>query len=119
MGGRIGGERAAAAGVQRLGQLGGGEGTDRRGKRIEATDGGALAAQPLEGAGTLSYGDVMNRVVGDVTVLTNLLTGTLPAFVILGVQLLSAFAFFYWLDARLVWLVVGMLPFSCWEAGCT
>lgn len=56
-------------------------------------------------------GDVMNRVVGDVTVLTNLLTGTLPAFVILGVQLLSAFAFFYWLDARLVWLVVGMLPF--------
>lgn len=56
-------------------------------------------------------GDVMNRVAGDTATLTSLLTMTLPAFVILGIQLLAAFAFFYWLDARLVWLVVGILPF--------
>lgn len=55
-------------------------------------------------------GDMMNRVEQDTTTLTHLLAGTLPAFVILGVQLLGAFAFFCWLDARLAWLVVGILP---------
>lgn len=56
-------------------------------------------------------GDVMNRIESDASSLVGLLTATIPALVIMGLQLLAAFVFFCLLDARLPWLVVGVLPF--------
>lgn len=55
-------------------------------------------------------GDVVNRVEGDASAMVGLLTSSVPAFVIMGLQLLAALAFFCYLDARLPWIVVGVLP---------
>lgn len=55
-------------------------------------------------------GDVVNRVERDTSSLVNLLTVSLPAFLIMGVQLLAAFLLFCHLDARLPWIVAGILP---------
>ena len=55
-------------------------------------------------------GDVVNRVEGDASALVGLLTNSVPAFVIMGLQLLAALAFFCYLDTRLPWIVVGVLP---------
>lgn len=55
-------------------------------------------------------GDVVNRVERDTSSLVSLLTVSLPAFLIMGVQLLAAFLLFCHLDARLPWIVAGILP---------
>ena len=55
-------------------------------------------------------GDVVNRVESDASALVGLLTNSVPAFVIMGLQLLAALVFFCHLDARLPWIVVGVLP---------
>ncbi len=55
-------------------------------------------------------GDVVNRIENDASSLVGLLTATIPALVVMGLQLLAAFGFFCLLDARLPWLVVGILP---------
>lgn len=55
-------------------------------------------------------GDVVNRMERDTSSLVSLLTVSLPAFLIMGVQLLAAFLLFCHLDARLPWIVAGILP---------
>lgn len=55
-------------------------------------------------------GDVVNRVQQDGSVIINLLTSTVPAFVITATQLSAAFIFFCFLDIRLAWILVALLP---------
>lgn len=55
-------------------------------------------------------GDVVNRVEQDTSAIVTLLTSSIPAFIVTGVQLLAAFVFFCYLDSSLPWLVVGILP---------
>lgn len=61
-------------------------------------------------------GDVMNRIEQDTSVVTGILTVSLPSFFILGMQLLAAFTVFCFLDARLPWIVAGIIP-VCLLAG--
>ena len=55
-------------------------------------------------------GDVVNRVEQDPSAIVALLTSSIPAFIVTGVQLLAAFLFFCFLDPSLPWLVVAILP---------
>ena len=55
-------------------------------------------------------GDVVNRVERDVSAIVGLLTVSVPSLLIVGVQLLAAFAFFCLLDPWLPWVVLGILP---------
>lgn len=55
-------------------------------------------------------GDVVNRVEQDTTAIVTLLTSSIPAFIVTGVQLSAAFLFFCFLDPSLPWLVVAILP---------
>ena len=55
-------------------------------------------------------GDVVNRVEQDTSAIVALLTSSIPAFIVTGVQLLAAFLFFCFLDPSLPWLVVAILP---------
>ena len=55
-------------------------------------------------------GDVVNRVESDASALVGLLTASIPALAVMGLQLLAALVFFCYLDARLPWIVVGVLP---------
>lgn len=55
-------------------------------------------------------GDVVNRVEQDTTAIVSLLTSSIPAFIVTGVQLLAAFIFFCYLDSSLPWLIVAILP---------
>ena len=59
-------------------------------------------------------GDVMNRIEKDVSSVVVMLTVSLPSFVVTGMQLLAAFVFFCFLDARLPWVVVGVFPLFLW-----
>lgn len=55
-------------------------------------------------------GDVVNRVEQDTSAIVSLLTSSIPAFIVTGVQLLAAFLFFCFLDASLPWIIVAILP---------
>jgi ABC-type multidrug transport system fused ATPase/permease subunit len=55
-------------------------------------------------------GDVVNRIEQDTTALVTLLTGSLPEFIVAGVQFAAAFTFFILLDSALPWVVVAILP---------
>ena len=55
-------------------------------------------------------GDVINRVEQDTSAIISLLTGTIPAFITTGIQLLASFIFFCTLDKTLPWLLLGILP---------
>ncbi|NDV83796.1 ABC transporter ATP-binding protein [Bacteroides sp. 51] len=55
-------------------------------------------------------GDVINRVEQDTNAIISLLTGTVPAFITTGIQLLASFIFFCMLDKALPWLLIGILP---------
>lgn len=55
-------------------------------------------------------GDVVNRIEQDTTAIVTLLTASIPAFIVTGVQLIAAFVFFCYLDPSLPWLIVGILP---------
>ena len=55
-------------------------------------------------------GDVVNRVERDVSAIVSLLTVSIPSLLVVGVQLLAAFAFFCLLDPWLPWVVMAILP---------
>lgn len=55
-------------------------------------------------------GDIVNRVEQDTSAIVTLLTSSIPAFIVTGVQLLAAFGFFCYLDPSLPWLIVAILP---------
>lgn len=55
-------------------------------------------------------GDIVNRVEQDTTAIVTLLTSSVPAFIVTGVQLLAAFLFFCFLDPSLPWLIVAIIP---------
>lgn len=55
-------------------------------------------------------GDIVNRVERDVSAVVSLLTVSVPSLLIVGVQLLVAFAFFCLLDPWLPWAVMAVLP---------
>ena len=55
-------------------------------------------------------GDIVNRIEQDTSAIVTLLTSSIPAFIVTGVQLLAAFVFFCYLDPSLPWLVVAILP---------
>ena len=55
-------------------------------------------------------GDIVNRVEQDTASIVELLTSTIPAFIVTIVQLVAAFVFFCFLDPSLPWVVVGILP---------
>ena len=55
-------------------------------------------------------GDIVNRVEQDTASIVELLTSTIPAFIVTIVQLIAAFVFFCFLDPSLPWVVVGILP---------
>lgn len=55
-------------------------------------------------------GDVVNRVEQDTSAIVSLLTASIPAFIVTGVQLVAAFLFFCFLDPSLPWLIVAIIP---------
>lgn len=55
-------------------------------------------------------GDIVNRVEQDTSAIVALLTSSIPAFIVTGVQLVAAFLFFCFLDPSLPWLIVAILP---------
>ena len=55
-------------------------------------------------------GDIVNRVEQDTSAIVTLLTSSIPAFIVTGVQLVAAFVFFCYLDPSLPWLIVAILP---------
>ena len=55
-------------------------------------------------------GDVVNRVEQDTTAIVGVLTTSLPVLVVTSIQLLAGLLFFCYLDPRLPWLVVAILP---------
>lgn len=55
-------------------------------------------------------GDIVNRIEQDTSAIVTLLTSSIPAFIVTGVQLIAAFVFFCYLDPSLPWLVVAILP---------
>lgn len=55
-------------------------------------------------------GDIVNRIEQDTSAIVTLLTSSIPAFIVTGVQLLAAFIFFCYLDPSLPWLVIAILP---------
>ena len=55
-------------------------------------------------------GDVINRIVQDVTEVVRFVTTVLPAVFVTGVQLLASFVFFCLLDASLAWLLAAVIP---------
>ena len=55
-------------------------------------------------------GDIVNRIEQDTQQVVTLLTSSLPTLIVAGVQLLAAFLFFCYLDARLAWTVIGIAP---------
>ena len=59
-------------------------------------------------------GDVVGRIERDASSVVRLLTLSVPSLAVTGVQLLAAFAFFCYLDARLPWIVAGVFPFFLW-----
>ncbi len=59
---------------------------------------------------TLHTGDIVNRIEQDTQQVVNLLTATLPSLIISSVQLTAAFVFFCYLDARLAWITLGIIP---------
>ena len=56
-------------------------------------------------------GDVVNRVEQDTSTIVSLLTTSVPALVVTGIQLVAAFWFFCYLDPTLPWIVTAILPF--------
>ena len=57
-------------------------------------------------------GDVVNRVEQDTTAIVGVLTTSLPVLVVTSIQLLAGLLFFCYLDPRLPWLVVAILPWG-------
>lgn len=55
-------------------------------------------------------GDVVNRVEQDTSAIVSLLTASIPAFIVTGVQLVAAFLFFCFLDPSLPWFIVAIIP---------
>ena len=55
-------------------------------------------------------GDVINRIEQDTNAIISLLTTTLPALLITGIQLLASFIFFCMLDKALPWILIAILP---------
>ncbi|RRD93099.1 ABC transporter ATP-binding protein [Bacteroides heparinolyticus] len=55
-------------------------------------------------------GDVVNRVEKDTAAIVTLLTSSIPSFIVTGIQLLTAFLFFCFLDPLLPWLLLSILP---------
>ncbi|ADV43145.1 ABC transporter ATP-binding protein [Bacteroides helcogenes] len=55
-------------------------------------------------------GDIVNRVEQDTSAIVTLLTSSIPAFIVTGVQLVAAFLFFCFLDSSLPWLIAAILP---------
>ena len=56
-------------------------------------------------------GDMVNRIERDTSSVVNLLTVSLPNFVIMGIQLLAAMVFFCYLDTWLPLIIIGVFPF--------
>lgn len=55
-------------------------------------------------------GDVVNRMERDTSSLVSLLAVSFPSFAIMGIQFLSALAFFCYLDTWLPLIVIGVFP---------
>lgn len=55
-------------------------------------------------------GDAVNRLAGDVGAVSGLVGNTVPGAVVTVTQLLGAFGFMLWLDARLAWVLVAVMP---------
>lgn len=60
--------------------------------------------------GRLHTGDVINRLVEDITSIANTLCAVLPSFLITGVQFVAAFAFLAMLNIRLAGVLVLIMP---------
>lgn len=56
-------------------------------------------------------GDMVNRIERDTSSVVNLLTVSLPNFVIMGIQLMAAMVFFCYLDTWLPLIIIGVFPF--------
>lgn len=55
-------------------------------------------------------GDAVNRLAGDVGAVSGLVGNTVPGAVVTVTQLVGAFGFMLWLDARLAWVLVAVMP---------
>lgn len=55
-------------------------------------------------------GDMVNRIEQDTAAIVGLLTTTIPATLVTGIQLLASFILFYSLDHSLPWVIVAILP---------
>lgn len=55
-------------------------------------------------------GDAVNRLAGDVASVSGLVGNTVPGAFVTLVQLVGAFGFMLWLDARMAWVLVAVMP---------
>lgn len=58
----------------------------------------------------LHTGDIVNRMEQDTQQVVTLLTTTVPTLIVTCIQLVAAFLFFCYLDARMAWIVLGIAP---------
>lgn len=59
----------------------------------------------------LRSGDLTSRMLQDAKEVTSLLVGQIPALVIGFIQLTGALVFIYFIDARITWGIICLLPF--------
>lgn len=71
---------------------------------------GRMLSSDWMGVRQYHSGDLLNRMMKDVSDVVSFLTTTLPSFLSTLVQFCGAFVFLYLLDSRLAVLVVGILP---------
>lgn len=71
---------------------------------------GRMLSSDWMGVRQYHSGDLLNRMIKDVSDVVSFLTTTLPSFLSTLVQFCGAFVFLYLLDSRLAVLVVGILP---------
>lgn len=64
------------------------------------------------GKDSFHSGDMLNRMEGDTTTITNALCTSLPDTIITLFQLVSAFVFLLMLEARLAWILLFIMPIA-------
>ena len=66
----------------------------------------------FDGEGKRHSGDLLNRVLEDVRVVSSTVAGSIPNVVGAGLQFLAALCFLIWIDLRLALVIVAVVPFG-------
>jgi ABC-type multidrug transport system fused ATPase/permease subunit len=71
---------------------------------------GTLFKRPLFDGHELHSGDVSSRLSKDIETVSTSVIDTLPQMAVTGIQLVGAFLFMRWFDARLAWALLLLTP---------